>query len=85
VLAAIYWILSKRREKPKDWYDEKQFADVSRGALMTLVITVLSTLVFYFLISCDILCADMLIWFPSYLFLTLFVFSICTLFLSKKA
>jgi hypothetical protein len=84
-LAATYWLFTKRKDKPTEWYDEKQFVDISRGALITLVFSVLVNIVFYFLTSCKIIdsCTD--IWFPSYILLTLLVFSGSTLFLSKKA
>lgn len=83
-LAATYWLFTKRKDKLMDWYDEKQFVDISRGALITLVLSVLITIVFYFLLSCKIIDTYMVIWFPSYIFLTLLFFSGSTLFLSKR-
>ncbi len=84
-LAAVYWIFTKRRERLADWYDEKQFTDISRGALVTLVISVMTTIGLYFLLLCKIINSDGAIWFPIYLFLTLLLFSGSTLYLSKRA
>ena len=84
-LAAVYWIFTKRKEKPSEWYDEKQFMDISRGALITLIISMLTLIVLYFLLTCKIIGFDVIIYFPSFLFLILLVFSASTLYLSKKA
>lgn len=84
-LAAAYWFFTKRKEKPADWYDEKQFADISRGALATLLLTVFITIIFYFFISLKIVVINTQLWFPLYLLLTLLLFSGSTLYLSKKA
>ena len=73
--AAAYWFFTKRKEKPSDWYDEKQFSDLSRGAFTALIVTVLLTIILYFLVSCKIMGIDMTLWFPCYLFLTLLIFS----------
>ncbi|MGB8451658.1 MAG: hypothetical protein WCD89_04930 [Anaerocolumna sp.] len=85
VLTAACWFFTKRKERPSEWYDEKQFTDVSRGAFFTLIITVLITIVFYFLSSFKIVNTGTALWFPEYLFLTLLLFSGSTLYLSKKA
>ena len=82
-MAALYWLFSKRRERPADWYDEKQFLDVSRAGLLTLVVSLLCLTGFYLLAFWGVLTIDVLVWFPVYLFLTLLVFSGSTLYLSK--
>ena len=82
-LAALFWLFSKRRERPADWYDEKQFLDVSRAGLLTLLVSLLCLTGFYLLAFLGVLALEMLIWFPVYLFLTLLVFSGSTLYLSK--
>ena len=83
-LAATCWLVIKRKEKPADWYDEKQFADVSRGAFFTLVTTVFITMVFYFLTSMKMIDISTALWFPEYLFLTLLLFSGRILYLTTR-
>lgn len=83
-LAAAYWFFTKRKERPADWYDEKQFADISRGALTTLLLTVFITIIFYFFISLKVVVINTQLWFPLYLLLTLLLFSGSTLYLNKR-
>lgn len=83
-ISVIYWFLTKRKQKIVDWYDEKQFADICRGALGTLVLTTLATIVFYILVSCGSIAIKTTAWFPSMIFITLLVFSCSSLYLSKK-
>ena len=82
-LAAFFWLFSKRRERPVDWYDEKQFLDVSRAGLLTLLVSLLCLTGFYLLAFLGVLVIEVLVWFPVYLFLTLLVFSGSTLYLNK--
>ena len=84
-LSAAHWFLTKRKEKPTEWYDEKQITDISRGALFTLVTTVFITIIFYFLSSVKVINISTALWYPEYLFLTLLLFSGSTLYLSKRA
>lgn len=84
-LAAVYWFFTKRKEKPTEWYDEKQFADVTRGALFTLVFTVFITIAIYFFSSVKVIDISTALWFPQYLFLTLLLFSGRILSLSIRA
>ncbi len=74
-LAATFWFFTKRKEKPADWYDEKQFSDLSLGALIALIVTVLLTIIFYALASFKVMEVTMALWFPFYLLLTLLIFS----------
>lgn len=78
-LAVLYWLTIKRRERPADWYDEKQVRDILKASFMTLILSVpgLSVLALvrrplYFY------------WFPYYLFLILSLFSACTLYYFKR-
>ena len=84
-LAAGCWFFTKRKERPADWYDEKQFSDVSRAALFTLLITVFIALIVYFLLSFKIIVIDLALWLPEYLLLTLLIFSGSTLYMTKRA
>ena len=84
VLADSYWLFTMRKTKFKDWFDEKQLADISRGALSTLAISVVGSLGFYFLYSCKIV-INVSVYFPLYLFQSLLFFSGITFYLSKKS
>jgi len=83
-LATAYWFFTKRRERPAEWYDEKQFTDVTRSAFITLVITIFATIIFYFFLSIKIIDIHTTFCLPAYLFLTLLLFSASTLYLNKK-
>lgn len=83
-LATGYWFFTKRTENPADWYDEKQFADISLGAFFTLLSTVFIALVIYCLLSFRIISISTALWFPEYFMLSLLLFSGSTLFLSKR-
>ncbi len=83
-LAAACWFFTKRKEKPAEWYDEKQFADITRGALITLLLTTLLFIVFYFLSSFEIMSVPAQLLFPIYLFFSLLIFSGSTLYLNKN-
>lgn len=83
--AVLYWLYTKRRAKIKEWYDEKQFIDISRGALVALVASILIVAVMFLLSILGLIKTEIIIWFPVYLFVTLLVFSGSTLYLSKRA
>ena len=83
-LVAAYWFYTKRKDKPSKWYDEKQFADVSNGALTTLVITSFLSAAVYLLLSIYSFEISMQVWIPFFLLFTLLLFSASTLFLSKR-
>jgi TRAP-type mannitol/chloroaromatic compound transport system permease small subunit len=38
-LTALAWLLMKRGEKPADWQDERQWKDMTRAALATLLLS----------------------------------------------
>lgn len=78
-LSAAGWWYVRRKEKPAEWYDEKQFMDLSRGALVTLVISVLVMTALFLLTFFKAITAGGLIGFPIYLCSTLLVFSASTL------
>lgn len=76
-LAALSWLVRQRKTKPSDWYDEKQRGDMARAALATILLSIpgmAALLLFRQPLG--------MFWFPHYLFLTLLLFSGCTLFLS---
>jgi hypothetical protein len=74
--AALYWFIPKRKEKISEWYDEKQYMDIARGALITLVVTVILMTLFFILMLFKAVPDGMMLWFPVYLCATLLVFSL---------
>lgn len=85
VLIVIYWLIIKLREKTGEWYDEKQFQDITRASLVTLVSSIIIMtaifLVQYYVTGSDFI---VLTWFPFYIFLVLLLFSSSTLYFSKR-
>lgn len=75
-LAVVYWLYTKRKEKPVNWYDEKQWIDLSRAALITIVISVVVMTGVFITLSTNAATANRVIWFPVYLCSTLLVFSV---------
>jgi hypothetical protein len=85
ILIVIYWLIMKARVKVNEWYDEKQYQDITKAALITLP----SSLFFMgviFMLQYAISRFEILnfIWFPLFLFFTLLLFSSITLFLNKR-
>jgi hypothetical protein len=83
-LIAFYWFLIKVKEKPSQWYDEKQWQDITKSALVTVVLSI-PVMAFLYLLNYGILNNPVtMLWFPFYLFLVLFVFSLSNLYFSKN-
>ena len=83
-LIAFYWLFMKRREKIVEWYDEKQFMDISKAGLTTLIITLPSMGILY---AADYLSPGgpaSVLWFPFYLHLVLTFFSASVLYLKES-
>jgi hypothetical protein len=76
-LAVLSWLVRQRRSKPRDWYDEKQWGDMTRAALATVLLS-FPGMAFLLLFRQPL----GLFWFPHYVFLILFLFSACTLLLT---
>jgi hypothetical protein len=85
ILIVFYWLIIKLREKTGEWYDEKQFQDITRASLVTLVSSIIVMtaifLVQYYVTGSDFI---VLTWFPFYIFLVLLLFSSSTLYFSKR-
>jgi hypothetical protein len=79
-IVVLYWILLKFKEKIQSWYDEKQWLDITRSSLITILLSI-PGMAMLFLIKQPI----EYFWFPYYLFLLLFLFSGTTLILFKKS
>ncbi len=84
VLIVLYWLIIKLRERVVEWYDEKQFQDITRASLVTMIG---STIIMagIFVIQQFVIVFNFLneIWFPFYFFLILLLFSASTLYFSK--
>ena len=77
-LAVIYWLSLKAKKKISEWYDEKQFQDILKSSLTTLLLSVpgLAILLFFEL-------PDSFYWLVYYIFLVLLLFSCNTLYYFK--
>ena len=86
VLVVIYWLIIKARERVYEWYDEKQYQDITKASLVTLIASIIIMTVFfiiqYFVSAFDFLTIT---WFPFYVFLVLLLFSSSTLYFNKRA
>ena len=78
-VAVLYWLSFKRNQKISNWYDEKQFQDILKASLATLLLSVPGLMIFLFFIKIP----DSFYWFLYYLFLILLIFSISTLYFFK--
>jgi len=83
---AIYWLVIKIREKITEWYDEKQFQDVTKASLISFLSSVVILAIFFVLQNAfsKFLLLNV-IWFPLYFFIALLIFSGTLLYFSKKA
>jgi hypothetical protein len=80
-----YWMLIKSKEKISEWYDEKQWTDVTKAGFVTLVLSVIA-MVLVFALSFKSLPGGVfgVLWLPFFLFFVLFVFSLCVLVFTDK-
>ncbi len=79
-LTASFWLAVKRKESVQDWYDEKQWKDLTLAAFTTLILSVPALTIFLFLPD-----AVGVYWYPYYLFMVLFLFSGSTLYFYKRS
>jgi hypothetical protein len=80
-----YWLIFKLKDKIVDWYDEKQFQDIAKASLITLIISFLSMTLIYMNKYPDL--EENYVtyfWFPFYLFLTILTFSSSVLYFNRK-
>jgi hypothetical protein len=84
VLAVAYWLLTKFKEKDRQWWDEKQLHDIGKSALITLLTdTVLLLLLFILNFNCLDGVISVL-WLPIYVFATILAFSMGNIYFSKR-
>jgi len=80
----VYWIIINRKKSIENWYDEKQWQDLGKSALMTGVILFPLGLIFYFLTFWSRQALAGVTWLPLMLFLCLMIFSGVNLILAKR-
>jgi|GEM_PF-976305 len=85
LLIIVYWLILKLRERIGEWYDEKQYQDLARSSLVSLITSIVLLLIIFIIqyIFEDIKILGY-IWFPLYFFFTLLLFSSTTLFFNKR-
>ena len=84
LLVVLFWFIVKIKEKPKQWYDEKQIQEMGRSSLFTLLSSVI-VVSFLFVLNFNSLEQLLsVLWFPFYIFLTLFLFCGANLWFSFK-
>ena len=85
ILIAIYWLILKLREKTGEWYDEKQYQDITRSSFVALMMSMIFLLIVF---TIQYIFRDLellnFIWFPLYFFFILLLFSSTTLFFNKR-
>jgi hypothetical protein len=77
-LIVLYWLSLKVKQKISNWYDEKQWQDVLKSSLTTLILSVPGLGLFLFLNV-----SSKYYFFLYYIFLVLFIFSCSTLYFFK--
>lgn len=77
-LTVLYWIIMHLHEHLADWYDEKQWRNVTCAGLITLLLSIPGMALLFFASQ-----PLYMLWFPHFLFLTVLLFSASTLILFK--
>jgi hypothetical protein len=86
IAIVIYWLVIKTRERVTEWYDEKQFQDVTKAGLISFISSIAILAIFFVLQNTVSKFPQIgVVWFPLYFFIALLIFSGTILYLSKKA
>ncbi|MDD3521061.1 MAG: hypothetical protein PHU65_07520 [Actinomycetota bacterium] len=85
IIIIIYWLVMKCRERIREWYDEKQFQDLTKSSLITLGFSILFTTTVFIItrILNDAKIIE-LIWFPFYVYFSVLIFSSSILAFSRS-
>jgi hypothetical protein len=80
-----YWLVMKIRERVTEWYDEKQFQDVTKAGLISFISSIV-ILAILFVIQNILIKFPLLnlIWFPLYFFIALLIFSGTIIYMNKR-
>ncbi len=85
VLVWVYWLIIIRIKKTSEIVDEKQEWDMSQAAGSTIAGTILIFAFMFNLSYSDIYQLNNGMWFPFYLFTTIFLYSLSTLLFFKRS
>ena len=77
-LSVLFWLSLKLKKNISEWYDEKQYQDILKSSLTTLILSIPFLVI---LIPFEII--NPILWFMYYVFLVLLLFSGSTLFYYK--
>ena len=84
ILIVFFWLIIKLKERVSEWYDEKQYQDITKAGMITLILSVIIMAAIFVLQSVGgVFSFFNEIWFPFYIFLVLLLFSAGTLYFSK--
>ena len=84
ILIVFFWLIIKLKEGVSEWYDEKQYQDITKASMITLILSVMIMAAFFVLQSVGgVFGFFNEIWFPFYIFLVLLLFSAGTLYFRK--
>ena len=85
-IIVILWLFMKYREKIINWYDEKQFQDIGKSSLVSLVLSMFFLITIYLMSFSNSHLSHYLslLWFPVYFYFNLFVFAGSVLVFSKR-
>jgi quinol-cytochrome oxidoreductase complex cytochrome b subunit len=85
-LIVAYWFILKGKGRLADWYDEKQWRDVTRAGFTTLLLMI--PVMFFFFLAVSLRnehYSQQITWFPMFLFSALLFFSLFTLVSYRRA
>jgi len=83
-LAAGYWLMTKLREQPRQFFDEKQKLDTGRAALVTVGAGSAFMLALFIANYRELSGVVSVLWLPLYLFAALLVFSSANIYFALK-
>ncbi len=82
-LLAGYWLFIKLKEKPAGWHDEKEFQDISKAGLVSMLATVPFLAIIYIFNYNGPKGPIDILWFPFYLYFVMLIFSLTSLYFSR--
>ena len=85
VAIVIYWLVIKVRERVTEWYDEKQFQDVTKAGFVSFLSSIAMLAIFFVIQNISKFLILNVIWFPLYFFIALLIFCGTILYFNKKA
>ncbi len=85
VAIVIYWLIIKIRERVTEWYDEKQFQDVTKAGFVSFLSSIAILAIFFVIQNISKFLILNVIWFPLYFFIALLIFCGTILYFNKKA